>query len=81
MDLKSGFWQVKMAEDSRPYIAFTVGSLCVYEFLRMLFGLCNAPVMFQHLMQNCLGELNQTFALIYLNDIIVFSDTEKEHIK
>ena len=33
MDLKSGFWQVKMAEELRPYTAFTVGSLGVYEFL------------------------------------------------
>ena len=32
-------------------------------------------------MQNCLGELNLTYALIYLDDIIVFSDTEKEHVK
>ena len=47
----------------------------------MPFGLCNAPVTFQHLMQNCLGELNLTYALIYLDDIVVFSDTEKEHIK
>ena len=81
MDLKSGFWQVKMAEESRPYTAFTVGSLGVYEFLRMLFGLCNAPATFQHLMQNCLGELNLTYALIYLDDIVIFSDTEKEHVK
>ena len=81
MDLKSGFWQVKMAEESRPYTAFTVGSLGVYEFLRMPFGLCNAPVMFQRLMQNCLGELNLMYALIYLDDIIVFSDSEAEHVK
>ena len=81
MDLKSGFWQVKMAEESRPYTAFTVGSLGVYKFLQMLFGLCNAPVTFQRLMQNCLGKLNLTYALIYLDDIIVFSDTEKEHVK
>ena len=33
MDLKSGFWQVKMVEESCPYTAFTVGSLGVYEFL------------------------------------------------
>ena len=43
MDLKSGFWQVKMAEESRQYTAFTVGSMGVYEFLRMPYGLCNAP--------------------------------------
>ena len=81
MDLKSGFWQVKMAEESRPYTAFTVGSLGVYEFLRMRFSLCNVPAMFQRLMQNCLGELNLTYALIYLDDVVVFADTEAEHLK
>ena len=53
----------------------------MYKFLRMPFGLCNAPATFQCLMQNCLGELNLTYALIYLDDIIIFSDTEKEHVK
>ena len=62
MDLKSGFWQVKMAKDSQQYTAFTVGSMGGYEFLRMPYGLCNAPAMFQRLMQNCLGELNLTYA-------------------
>ena len=33
MDLKSRFWQVKMAKESRQYTAFTVGSLGIYEFL------------------------------------------------
>ena len=80
MDLKSGFWQVKMAKDSQQYNAFTVGSMGVYEFLRMLYGLCNTPVTFQRLMQNCLGELNLTYALIYLDDVIVFSRTEEEHL-
>ena len=80
MDLKSGFWQVKMAKDSQQYTAFTVGSMGVYEFLRMPYRLCNAPATFQRLMQNCLGELNLTYALIYLDDIIVFSRTEEEHL-
>ena len=57
------------------------GSLGVYEFLRMPFSLCNAPVTFQRLMQNCLGELNLTYALIYLDDIVIFSDTKEEHVK
>ena len=78
MDLKSGFWQVKMLEQSRQYTAFTVGSLGMYEFLRMLYGLCNAPATFQRLMQNCLGELNLTYALVYLDDMIVYSHTEEE---
>ena len=80
MDLKSGFWQVRMSEKSRQYTAFTVGSLGVYEFLRMLYGLCNTPAMFQRLMQNCLGELNLTYALVYLDDVIVYSNTEEDHL-
>ena len=52
----------------------------VYEFLRMPYGLCNAPAMFQCLMQNCLGKLNLTYALIYLDDMIVYSKTEEEHL-
>ena len=80
MDLKSGFWQIKMAKDSQQYTAFTVGSMGVYKFLRMLYGLCNALTTFQRLMQNCFGELNLTYALIYLDDVIVFSQTEQEHL-
>ena len=80
IDLKSRFWQVKMVEESHQYTAFTVGSMGIYEFLRMPFGLCNAPATFQHLMQECLGELNLTYALIYLDDIIVFSAMPEEHL-
>ena len=81
MDLKSGFWQVRMSEKSRQYTAFTVGSLGVYEFLRMPYGLCNAPATFQRLMQNCLGELNLTYALVYLDDVIVYSKMEEDHLR
>ena len=80
MELKSGFWQVKMAEKSQQYTTFTVRSVGIFEFLRMPYGLCNAPATFQQLMQNCLGELNLTYALIYLDDVIVFSWTEEEHL-
>ena len=80
MDLKSRFWQVKMLEKSQQCTAFTVGSMGIFKFLRMPYGLCNAPATFQRLMQNCLGELNLTYALIYLDDVIVFSRTEEEHL-
>ena len=80
MDLKSGFWQVKMLEKACQYTAFTMGSMGVYEFLHMLYGLCNTPTTFQRLMQNCLDELNLTYALIYLDNVIVYSHTEEEHL-
>ena len=81
MDFKSGFWQIKMALGSQQYTAFTVGNLGFYEFMHMPFGLCNALAMFQHLMQNTLGELNLTYCIIYLDDVIVFSRTEEEHLE
>ena len=80
MDLKSGFWQVKMAEESRQYTAFMVGSMGMYEFLHMPYRLCNAPATFQRLMQNCLGKRNLTYTLIYLDNVIVYSKTEEEHL-
>ena len=63
MDLKSGFLQVKMAEKSQQYTTFTIGSMGIFEFLQMPYGLCNAPATFQQLMQNCLGELNFIYVL------------------
>ena len=46
----------------------------------MPFGLCNAPTTFQWLMQNCLGELNLIYYLIYLGDIVIFLHTAEEHL-
>ena len=79
-DMNSGFWQVPMDEESKQYTAFTLGSMGLYECESMPFGLCNTPPTFQRLMQNCLGELNLTYCLIYLDDVIVFSDTPDEHL-
>ena len=81
MDFKLGFWQIKMAPGSQQYTAFMVGNLGFYEFTCMLFRLCNAPTTFQHLMQNTLGELNLTYCVIYLDDIIVFGCMEEEHLE
>ena len=72
IDMNSGFWQVPMDEESKQYTAFTLGSMDLYECKSMPFGLCNAPPTFQRFMLNCLGELNLTYCLIYLDDVIIF---------
>ena len=80
LDLKSRFWQIKMEEASKQYTAFTVGNLGFFECDQMPFGLCNAPDTFQWLMQNCIGELNLIYCLIYLDNLIVFLQTAEEHL-
>ena len=69
-----------MDEASKQYTAFTVGNLGFFECNGMPFGLCNAPATFQRLMQNCMGELNLIYCLIYLDDLIMFSQTAEEHL-
>ena len=80
LDLKSGFWQIKMEEASKQYTTFTVGNLGSFKCSCMPFGLCNTLAMFQRLMQNCLGKLNFIYCLIYLDSIIVFLQTAEEHL-
>ena len=80
-NMNSGFWQVPMDEESKQYTAFTLGSMGLYECESMPLRLCNAPPTFQSLMQNCLGELNLTYCLIYLDDVIVFSKMPEEHLQ
>ena len=73
IDMNSEFWQVLMDDELKQYTAFTLGSVDLYECESMPFGLCNAPPTFQRLMLDCLGELNLTYCLSYLDDVIIFS--------
>ena len=65
---------------SKQYTAFTVGNLGFFKCDRMPFGLCNAQATFQWPMQNCMGKLNFNYCLIYLDDLIMFSQTAEEHL-
>ena len=80
LDFKAGYWQVELKEEDKRKTAFQVGNLGFYECNRMPFGLCNAPATFQRLMERALGDLNLRDCLIYLDDIIIFSDTFDIHL-
>ena len=80
LDLKSGYWQVELDEESKPLTAFTVGPLGFYECERMPFRATNVPATFQRMMETCLGDLHLNWCLIYLDDIIVFAKTQQEAI-
>ena len=77
IDLRSGYYHIALGKDSRAKMAF-VTPFGKYEFLQVPFGLAQAPAYFQHLMNQVLDNCN--FAMTYLDDIIIFSETEEQHL-
>ena len=69
-----------MEEVSKQYTAFTVGNLGLFKCDGMPFRFCNVLATFQWLMNNCPGELNLIYCLIYLDDLIMFLQTTEEHL-
>ena len=69
-----------MEGDSKTLTPSTLGPLGFYECNRMPLRLKYAPATFQHLMKSCLCNLHLQYCIIYLDDIIVFSKTSKEHL-
>lgn len=78
LDLKSGYYQVEMEEADKQKTAF-VCPLGFWEFNRMPQGVTNAPSTFQRLMERCMGDLNRREALVFIDDLIIFSDTLEQH--
>jgi hypothetical protein len=76
LDLKAGYWQVSMDEESKKYTAFSTPD-GHYEFTRLPFGLKNAPAEFSFIMNQIFGDL--IFVEVYLDDITVHSKTFSEH--
>merc|ERR1711917_93893 len=79
LDLASGYHQVAMEEKDRHRTAFH-SPLGLYEFKRMPFGLTSAPATFQRLMQTGLNEMIFQILLVYLDDVLVYSQTFDEHL-
>ena len=78
-DAKTGYWQIRMEEISREKTAFVTYN-GLYEFRVMPFGLCNAPAMFQRVMQKVLAGQGD-FCSVYIYDILVFSSIVEEHLQ
>ena len=80
LDLKAGFHQIKLKESDREKTAFSVDN-GKYHFLRMPFGLKNAPSIFQRAVDDVLRKYIGSFCQVYIDDIIIYSQTEQEHLK
>lgn len=81
IDMKSGYHQVDVEEAHRERTAFTVGPLGFYEYVKLPMGLSNSPATYQRLMEHCLGDYNMKICVIYLDDLIIFSETYEQHLE
>lgn len=80
LDLASGFWQIPMDPETAHKSGF-VTPTGIYQWKRMPFGLVNAPASFQALMTQVLRGLNLKTCLVYVDDILVFSNSFQQHIQ
>ena len=80
LDLKSGYWQIPLDKSTKDKSAFVTHN-GLWEFNVLPFGLTCSPATFQRLMGHILRGLEYTSALIYIDDIIIFSKSAEEHLK
>lgn len=80
VDLESGFHQIKIKREDREKTAFSINH-AKYQFKRMPFGLKNAPSIFQRCVNDILEKFIGKFAYVYIDDVLIFSDTEEDHMK
>ncbi|WVZ97578.1 hypothetical protein U9M48_043104 [Paspalum notatum var. saurae] len=78
IDLRSGYYQIKIREEDVPETAFST-RYSLYEYLVMSFGLTNAPAFFMYMMNSVfMNELDKS-VVVYIDDILIYSKNEKEH--
>ena len=80
MDLVRGYYQMPVTEDSRPVTAFSTAKKH-YQFRNLSFGLANAPAAFQRAMNVVLSGFPSKNVLVFLDDILIMSESFSEHWK
>lgn len=81
LDIKSAYWQIPIAESSRPLTAFTVPFRELFQFKRMPFGLTNAPAVWQRLIDRVVGVDLEKYVFVYLDDVIICTPTFEQHLQ
>lgn len=79
MDLRSGYYQVKIAEEDVPKTT-CVTRYGSFEFLVMPFGLTNTPATFCTLMNRVFQPFLDKSAIVYLDDIVIYNKTLDDHV-
>lgn len=81
LDLRQGYWQIPLAQDSRQYTAFVAPGRGLFQWKVMPFGHHSAPATFQRIMDTVIGPELADFAIVYLDDIIIISSSFSEHLE
>jgi len=79
LDRNAGYWKVPVAPEDRDKTTFT-SYMGTFRYVRMPFGLRNAPATFQRALDIVLSGVRWRSCLIYFDDVIVFSQTVKQHL-
>ena len=80
LDCNSGYWQIPLPDEDKDKTTF-ISHMGTHRYIRMPFGLRNAPATFQRALDIILSGVRWQTCLIYLDDVIVFSKSMEKHIQ
>lgn len=79
LDVLSGFTQLELVDEDIEKTAFQM-HFGLFQFKHLPFGLHNRPSIFQRVMQSILAPYLWIFCLVYINDIVIYSESYEEHL-
>ena len=79
IDLLSGYYQVRIRDKDKHKSAFKT-EFGLFEFTVLAMGLCNATATFQRLLEKILKEFLNIFVMVYIDDIVIYSETYEQHV-